>query len=78
MIYTTSDVYSQVGNTSEIKEITEDIIQDMLKKVADALDDQIKRQLYNGGFSFLYNFISIFFWSLVGNKCIYKFKRKIF
>ena len=78
MIYTTSDVYSQVGNTSEMKEITEEDIKHMLEIVAKVLDDQVKRQLYNGAFSFTCYFISIFFWSLVGNKCIYKLKEKYF
>jgi ABC-type multidrug transport system fused ATPase/permease subunit len=78
MIYTTSDVYSQVGNTSEMKEIKEEDIQQMLEMVGKVLDDQIKKQLYNGGFSFICNFISIFFWSLVGNRCIYKLKEKYF
>jgi ABC-type multidrug transport system fused ATPase/permease subunit len=78
MIYTTSDVYSQVGNTSEMKEIKEEDIQQMLEMVGQVLDDQIKKQLYNGGFSFICNFISIFFWSLVGNRCIYKLKEKYF
>ena len=78
MIYTTSDVYSQVGNTSEMKEITEDDIKQMLEMISKVLDDQVKRQLYNGAFSFTCYFISIFFWSLVGNKCIYKLKEKYF
>lgn len=61
MIYTTSDVYSQVGNTSEMKEITEDDIKQMLEMISKVLDDQVKRQLYNGAFSFTCYFISIFF-----------------
>jgi ABC-type multidrug transport system fused ATPase/permease subunit len=76
MIYT--NVYSQVDNASEVREIKIEEIKQILDLVAKVLNDQIKKLLYNGGFSFICNFISIFFWSLVGNRCIYKLKEKYF
>ena len=73
MIYTTSDVYSKMGNTSE-----EGDPEALINNVKSVLDDQIRTQLFNGVFSFTCYFISIFFWSLVGNRCIYKLKQNYF
>ena len=61
-----------------MKEINEEDIKHMLEMVPKVLDKKVKNQLYNGAFSFICYFISIFFWSLVGNKCIYKLKEKYF
>ena len=42
------------------------------------MNDQIKAQLINGVLSFIFYFVSIFFWSLVGNRCIYRLKQNYF
>ena len=72
MIFTTSDVYSKMGNTTETDP------EQMKHNVESVLNDQIKTQIFNGVFSFTCYFVSIFFWSLVGNRCIYKLKQNYF
>ena len=70
MIYTTSDVYSDMKvdpNSTEFEDL-----------ISDVFNDQIEKQLKNGVFSFTCYFISIFCWSLVGNRAIYKLKEKYF
>ena len=42
------------------------------------MNDQIKAQLINGVLSFIFYFVSIFFWSLVDNRCIYRLKQNYF
>ena len=75
--YTTSDVYSNLANTSENRD-SETNIEDMKILVEKTMDFQIKKQLINGIFSFLFQFSSICIWSLVGNRCIYTLKKKYF
>ena len=77
MTYTTSDVYSEIANTSENRD-TQEHTEEMLYIVKKALDYQVKRQLIYGMFSFTFYFINIFFWSLIGNRCIYNLKKKYF
>ena len=56
MIFTTSDVYSKMGNTTETDP-------EQTKHNAESvLNDQIKTQIFNGVFSFTSYFVSIFFW----------------
>ena len=77
MSYLISDVYSDVGNTSESRDTAYniEIMKAMVKKT---MNDQIKRQLIYGAISFVCNFMSVTFWSLVGNRCVYNLKRKYF
>ena len=77
MSYLTSDVYSDVGNTSEQRSTTVDVAK-MIETVEDTMDDQIKKQLIYGAISFVCNFFSICFWSLIGSRCSYNMKKKYF
>ena len=77
MSYLTSDVYSDVGNTSESRD-TEANIEAMKSIVKKTMNDQIKKQLIYGALSFVCNFMSVTFWSLVGNRCVYNLKKKYF
>jgi hypothetical protein len=77
MSYTTSEVYSNLANTSENRD-SEINIEEMKLMVEKTMNFQIKRQLLNGILSFIFYFTSISFWSLIGNRCIYSLKKKIF
>ena len=77
MSFTTSDVYSEIANTSENRE-TEFQIEEMKNIVIRTLNYQIKRQIKFGILTFISFFINIFFWSLVGNRAVYNFKKKYF
>ena len=77
MSYLTSDVYSDVGNTSESRDSAEDLAA-MMEVVEDTMKDQIKKQLIYGAISFVCNFFSVCFWSLIGNRCCYNLKKKYF
>ena len=77
MSYFIGDVYSDIGNTSESRDSPKAIAQ-MLERVEDTMDDQIKRQLITGAISFVCNFLSVCFWYLIGNRCAYNLKKKYF
>ena len=77
MSYTMSDAFSDVGNTSEERTSAE-AMEQMFQMVEDAMEDQIKKQLIYGAISFVCNFLSVCFWSLIGNRCIYNLKKKYF
>ena len=77
MSFLTSEVYSDVGNTSE-QRYSADSIANMIETVKETMDDQIKKQLMYGGISFVCNFFSICFWSLIGSRCSYNMKKKYF
>ena len=77
MSYTMSDAFSDVGNTSERTGTLEEY-ELMLEMVEDAFDDQIKKQLIYGAISFVCNFLSVCFWSLIGNRAVYNLKKKYF
>jgi ATP-binding cassette subfamily B (MDR/TAP) protein 1 len=77
MSYLTSDVYSDVGNTSESRDTAANI-EAMKSVVKKTMNDQIKKQLIYGALSFLFNFMSVCFWSLIGNRCVYNLKKKYF
>ena len=70
MSYLTSDVYSDVGNTSENRDTAQDI-EAMEEIVKDTMNDQIKKQLIYGAVSFVCYFFSVCFWSLIGNRAVY-------
>ena len=57
---------------------TSDVYSKIEGSIGDALQEQVKRQLFNGAFSFACYFLSIFFWSLIGNRSIYKLKKNYF
>ena len=76
MSYTTSEVYSNLANTSENRD-REINIEEMKLMVEKTMNFQIKRQLLNAILSFIFYFTSISFWSLIGN-CIYSLKENIF
>ena len=77
MSYLSSDVYSDVGNTSESRDTTANI-EAMKSIVKKTMNDQIKKQLIYGAVSFVCNFMSVTFWSLIGNRCVYNLKKKFF
>ena len=77
MSYLSSDVYSDVGNTSESRDTTANI-EAMKSIVKKTMNDQIKKQLIYGAVSFVCNFMSVTFWSLIGNRCVYNLKKKYF
>ena len=74
--YISSDLFSDVGNTSE--SITPEQILIMLKVVEDVFNRQIKRFLIFGAIAFACNFLSIAFWNLVGQRDIHHLKFKYF
>jgi ABC-type multidrug transport system fused ATPase/permease subunit len=77
MSYLMSDVYSDVGNTSENRDTLSNI--EMMKNIVKkTMNNQIKRQLIYGAVSFVCHFMSVCFWSLVGNRCVYNLKKKYF
>ena len=75
--YSTSEVYSNIANTSENRDSVENI-EEMIISVKKTMDAQITKQIFNGIASFISYFSSIFFWSLVGNRCIFNLKKKYF
>ena len=77
MSYITSDVYSDVGNTSENRD-TEMNLEAMKAVVKKTMNDQIKKQLIYGALSFICHFLSVTFWSLVGSRCCYNLKKRYF
>ena len=77
LTYSTSEVYTRIGNTSENRD-THNNYTKMILAVKKVLNLQIKKQLLNGTFAFICYFTSIFFWSLVGNRCVFNLKRKYF
>ena len=77
MPYLTSNVFSDIGNTSESRD-TEINLEDMKAMVKKTLDDQIKKQLIYGAVAFICHFMSVTFWTLVGSRCCYNLKKKYF
>ena len=77
MSYISSDVYSDVGNTSEQRsnKSEEELMKETVKKT---MKDQIKKQLIYGAMTFVCYFLSVCFWSLVGNRDVYNLKKKYF
>ena len=70
--YISSDLFSDVGNTSE--SITPDQIVMMMKVVEDTFNRQIERFLIFGSIAFVCNFFSVSFWNLVGQRDIHHLK----
>ena len=74
--YISSDLFSDVGNTSESYTVEEIII--MMEIVEKTFDKQIKRFLIFGAIAFACNFFSMGFWNLVGQRDIHHLKFKYF
>ena len=71
MSYLSTDLFSDVGNTSEYSNDIEKII----SRVKHAFDTQIKKFLVVGAIIFVCNFLSICFWTLIGSRICHKLKR---
>ena len=74
MSYLSTDLFSDVGNTSEYSNDPEKLI----SRVKHAIDTQIKRFLIVGAIIFVCNFLSIAFWSLMGSRMCHSLKRRYF
>jgi ATP-binding cassette subfamily B (MDR/TAP) protein 1 len=75
--YISSDLFSDVGNTSEniYSNIDKNIIYENIEK---AFNRQINKLLTFGAVSFICTFLSVTFWNLVGQRDIHNFKYKYF
>ena len=76
LAYMMSDLFSDIGNTSE--SVTADDIQQMQSVVKSAMNKQIKRFLGFGAISFAANFLNVCFWTLCGERCVHHMKRNYF
>ena len=75
-VYISSDIFSEVGNTSE-SYTPEDIII-MMEIVENTFNKQIKRFFIFGTIAFFCNFLSMSFWNLLGQRDIHHLKFKYF
>ena len=72
-IYIFSDIFSDVGNTSECDN------PDKINKIVEkSYDYQIKKLLIFGIASFICNFLSVAFWNLVGQRNMHNLRHKYF
>ena len=74
MSYLSTDLFSDVGNTSEYANDPSKLLQ----RVEHAFDTQIKRFLVIGAIMFVANFLSICFWTLMGSRMCHRLKRNYF
>ena len=74
MAYISSDLMGDVGNTSEYAD--DPLV--LIDRVENAFNTQIRRFFIFGAISFLANFLSIAFWSLVGSRMCHRLKRQYF
>ena len=74
MSYLSTDLFSDVGNTSEYSNDPERL----LNRVKHAFDTQIKRFLIVGAIVGVCHFLSICFWTLVGSRMCHSLKRRYF
>ena len=74
MSYITTDVYADIGVTSEVTSDRESLMQ----TVKDVFTTQEKRYLILGITAFVCNFLSVCFWSLMGSRMCHKLKRLCF
>ena len=74
-IFISSELISEVGNTSEIISSEENKMRNLLEK---AFDNKIKRLLIYGSISFTCNFLCVSFWNIVGQRNIHNLKYKYF
>ena len=76
MAYLTSDLFSNIGNTSE--SITPDEIDEMKEIVRKSMNRQVKRFLLFGVMVFVSNFLNVCFWTFSGERCLHQMKRNYF
>ena len=76
LAYMMSDLFSDIGNTSE--SVTMEDIEEMQNVVKKTMNQQIKRFLVFGAISFVGNFLNVCFWTLVGERCVHHMKRNYF
>ena len=76
MAFLSSDLFSDIGNTSE--SVTSQEIEEMRDIVRKSMNKQIKRFLLFGVLAFVCNFLNVCFWSLVGQRCMHQMKRNYF
>ncbi|MBR3720839.1 MAG: ATP-binding cassette domain-containing protein, partial [Clostridia bacterium] len=74
MSYLSTDLFSDVGNTSEYSNDP----QKLLNRVKHAFDTQIKRFLIVGVIVGICHFLSICFWTLIGSRMCHSLKRRYF
>ncbi len=74
MSYLSTDLFSDVGNTSEYSDDPEKL----RDRVEDAFDTQIKRFLIVGVIIFFCHFFSVCFWTLVGSRMCHRLKENYF
>jgi len=76
LAYMMSDIFSDIGNTSENTSIED--IEQMKVIVEKAMNKQIKRFLIFGVIVFISNFLNVCFWTLVGERCVHHLKHNYF
>jgi len=74
MSYLSTDLFSDVGNTSEYSDDPEKL----RDRVEDAFDTQIKRFLIVGVIIFFCHFFSVCFWTLMGSRMCHRLKENYF
>ena len=75
-IYISSDIFSEIGNTSESK--TQEEVFNMMQIVEKSLNNQINKLLIFGTISFVCNFLSVTFWNFLGQRNMHHLKYKYF
>ena len=84
IIYISVDNFTNIGNTQETRNINAPpqvlkMIQEILEQsIRESMNKNIKRQLICGAISFVANFLSLTFWSLIGHRCAHKFNKNYF
>ena len=77
LIYINSNVYSEVGNTSEYR--SDLSAQEIMKlNVKETMESHIKKQMIYGSVSLVGIILGFSFLGLVGTKCLFNFKKKYF
>ena len=76
LAYMMSDLFSDIGNTSE--SVTMVDIEEMQSVVKKAMNKTIKRFMVFGAVTFVTNFLNVCFWTLVGERCVHHMKRNYF
>jgi len=72
-----SEVYSDIGNTSEARD-NADINEIQKEIIRKTMNDQIKKQSITGAISSVCSLFNIFFWSVLSFRVIYNLKKRYF
>ena len=75
--YFMSEVYSDIGNTSEVRD-NADINEIQKEIIRITMNDQIKKQSITGAISSVCSLFNIFFWSVLSFRVIYNLKKRYF